>query len=335
MPRPCRMIPPTGAHAAQLLGDCQTFSRYVADAGFVPPTRSGAPALTSALHVEMSLWKPTSQKIGRRYHANDAEHNAWWAMQQMGIVGTFSTAEITAIFVSIRTTFPKLLPGQCARSVFDAWHFDLINGLRVQGLAKSGAIGATDSHKPTTLATVGLAQKVVNIYLKYALCWELAGRFQGGTFVPSILIPGIADFICALHAPIDSILLNSLRDTALGKDWIESGVLDRYRARIQQVDSTWSPWSKLDSPETYLAVQSALRAMADESWTSCSCDGEVGQSEYPGHFLITGIESENSKSDLGNKDNTSLTNKMYRFLQEKKRAFEQLESDKELGEYDE
>ena len=325
------MIPPTGAYAAQLLADCQTFSRYVADAGFVPSTHSGAPALTSALHVEMSLWKPTSQQIGRRYHANDAEHNAWWAMQQMGIVGTFSSAEIAAVFAAIRTTFPKLLPGQCARSVFDAWHLDLINGLRVQGLAKAGAIGATGTHKPTTLATLGLAQKVVNIYLKYAICWELAGRFQGGTFVPSSLIPGIADFICALHAPIDSILLNSLRDTALGKYWIENGILDRHRARIQQVDGTWSPWSKLDSPATYLAAQSALRGMADEFWPSCSCDGEVDQSEYPGQFLITGIEAENSKSDLENPDNVSLIAEVYRFLIKKRRDFERLERDKELG----
>ena len=281
------MIPPTGAYAVQLLADCQTFSRYVADAGFAPPMHSGAPALTSALQVEMSLWKPTSQQIGRRYHANDAEHNAWWAMQQMGIIGTFSPAEIAAVFATIRTTFPKLLPGQCARSVFDAWHLDLINGLRVQGLAKAGAIGATGTHKPTTLATLGLAQKVVNVYLKYVLCWEVAGRYQNAAFTRISLIPNIRDFICALHTPIDAILICELRATNLGQTSMAQGFLDRSQSRLRQANGSWAPWSKLECPQAYMKFQEGFRLEAEQSWPAgCAC-GPQSYKKPPttGNFL--------------------------------------------------
>jgi hypothetical protein len=270
------MIPPTGAYAAQLLADCQTFSRYVADAGFVPPTHAGAPALTSALHVEMHLWAPTSSYLPKKYKANAEELNTWRAMRQMLIVDTFSPVEIATVFASIRTTFPTLLPGQCARSVFDAWHSNLINSLRANGLAKPRAIGATVSSAPTTLATLGLAQKVVNIYLKYALCWEVAGRYQNAAFTRISLIPNIRDFTCALHAPIDAILINKLRATKIGQEWIREGFLHRSMASILQANGSWAPWTKLECPQAYMKFQEGFRLEAEKSWPKgCACVQQI------------------------------------------------------------
>lgn len=258
----CTRTPASDALVDQVNADCQTFARYVADAGFQRPSVATQPEFGSALHVEMNLWLPDKPHLNRRkYHPNDAEHNAWQAMQQCGISNRFSDTEISRIFALIRDTFPKLQKDQCAITIFDNWHGQLLQTLRLCGLGQSNAIGTDLNKKPTTLATLGLVQKVVNVYLKYAICWSSVGRYQAGRFIPHNLIPNILDFTCALHAPIDSILIKKLRQTPQGLAWINDGFLDCNRAWLKQANGSFTPWSKLDCAETYQKFQDGLRSV--------------------------------------------------------------------------
>ncbi|MEI6655721.1 MAG: hypothetical protein WCP45_13220, partial [Verrucomicrobiota bacterium] len=187
----------------------------------------------------MTYWSPATGALPKRYHPNCAEHNAWKAMQQMGIKGTFSPPEQTAIFNQIRSTFPSLPANQCAQSVFDGWLCGLATRLRATGLGQNGAMLPRATQKPTTLASFGLVQKLINIYLKYAFCWAVAGRYNQGAFESFSLIPNITDFTCALHAPIDAILLGELRDTELGKKWIAERFFEKNRNRLK-ADGQWT-----------------------------------------------------------------------------------------------
>lgn len=160
----------SGPLASQFHADCQIFARYVADEGFQQQSVADQPIFGSALHVEMALWLPEKPHLSRnKYRCNDAEHNAWHAMQQSGISKTFNQFEIARVFALIRNTFPTLQPDQCAITVFDTWHSQLLQTLRICGLGKLDAIGANTKTKPTTLATLGLAQKVVNVHREVTL----------------------------------------------------------------------------------------------------------------------------------------------------------------------
>lgn len=255
MPIPCSRVSLSETRS-DLLADCETFSKYVAGAGFNPECATGEPV--SALHAEMQFWSPANGHLPKRYQPNNAEHNAWKAMQQMGIVGTFTPIEQRNIFDEIRKTFPVLETAQCAQSVFDSWLCDLASKLRNKGLSKKGAMPPSVAQKPTTLASFGLVQKLVNIYLKYAFCWAVAGRYQNSAFEPFAVIPNITDFSCALHAPIDRILLTKLRNTELGRRWIDDGFLEKRQDRLK-ADGKWVPWSKLDCWGAYIKFQQEIR----------------------------------------------------------------------------
>ena len=245
---------------AHLLDVCQSFSKYVGGAGFSLPKSFARAEFGSALDTEMMLWTPTSERLPKRYRPNDIEHNSWQAMQQMGIKGTFSRPERVGIFQLLRDTFPSLDEGACPQIEFDRWFQHTANHLRHLGLQQPGARGSNPAHKPTALGTLGLAQKLINIYLKYAFCWAVAGQYSDNGFSPCGVIPNITDFTFALHAPIDRILLLTLRLTHLGQKLTTEGFLDKSAGRIKSSTGQWAPWSKLDCWDTYWQLQKDLRS---------------------------------------------------------------------------
>jgi hypothetical protein len=247
-------------HSPGLLADYRSFSKYVSGAGFFSSASDARTAFVSALDKEMQFWCPPKASLPKRYRPNDIEHNAWHAMQQMGIKGTFPLSERSRIFRYLRDTFPSLPADSCEQVVFDRWFQKAADHLRKTGLDQPLARGASQAYKPSALATLGLAQKLINIYLKYAFCWAVAGRYSDGAFSSCIIIPNITDFTCALHAPIDRILLNALKSTTLGQKWSAEGFLDKSAGRIKNSLGEWVPWSKLDCWGAYWRIQQDLRA---------------------------------------------------------------------------
>lgn len=252
----------TPEHSPRLLAHCRSFSKYVSGGGLSSSASDAGTAPFSALGIEMHFWCPPKTSLPKRYHINDIEHNAWHAMQQMGIKGTFPLSERSKIFRYLRDTFPSLPADSCEHVVFDRWFQRAADHLRKTGLGQPSARGASQAYKPSTLATLGLAQKLINIYLKYVFCWAVAGRYSDGAFSSCVIIPNITDFTFALHAPIDRILLNSLKSTKLGQKWSDEGFLDKNTSRIKNANGEWAPWSKLDCWDSYWRFQQDLRACA-------------------------------------------------------------------------
>jgi hypothetical protein len=272
---PCCQIPP-GPYGHFLLGlkyDTEQFSKYVGN-GSPLGIRRHAGFLTSGLHLEMKLWPPHGHLPCPPYKINDARHNSWQAMRQKS-VNTFNPAERNAIFDSFPKSFPRRK--SCALVEYDLWILKEIDTLCIRGLGQPGAVGGGGPGLPTTLATIGKTQKLINIYVKYQFCWQIAGQWQNipapGHFVSYKPPFSPQDFLCALHAPIDRQILKSLKNLAIGHHLKKQGALAGENL-IQSSDGAKRPWSKLDCLRTYYGFQLALRRIAMRTWPKeCGCFG--------------------------------------------------------------
>lgn len=278
MPPPCCHIPTTGSPFFPILiKDAEIFSRYVA--GDWPiPTFYGPPDLTSALHVELRLWQPPSKLSTKKYHANQAAYNAWGAMAQQ-VRNTFGPA----IRNDFEKRFPISLPiakaGQCCLAIYDKWLLDTLMSIRSTARSLPGAVGVLNGKtKPTALASLGLAQKIINIFIKYKLCWAVSGQYSltapSGFAKPADPLK-VTSFTCALHAPIDSPFLELFIETPLGHRLVKDGyIFPREKSPMfrQTRDGIYRSWMKLDCLRTYYGFQLILRRLAMRAWPpSCAC----------------------------------------------------------------
>lgn len=170
---PCCHIPKPAqpSFPASLVPDAQRFSKYV---GSGNPSGSVAPTtiLTSALHLEMKLWPPTGQLPTPPHKINDAQHNSWQAMSGRTTAPTgqfprFPPQEKEKVFTSIEI---PARPEACALLEYDRWLLENIFDLRRVGLAHAemavAGVPNGKTSKPPELATVGLSQKLLNIFIK-------------------------------------------------------------------------------------------------------------------------------------------------------------------------
>ena len=281
MPPCCHIIP--GPHAnflTSLQNDAEYFSRYVGRGGFIGALQS-ARRLTSGLHFEMKLWNPPP--LAKRYRDNDSENNSWVAMSQrttapQGQFPRFDIPHKNSVFNGLCGGFPNKRSG-CALLEYDRWILKQITMQRTSGLKHAGISGdwhpIDPNNKPPELGTVGLAQKLINIFVKYQFCWQRVGQWQNiphpGGFIPCIPMINPNDFMCALHAPIDRIILRTLNCYALGKYLKWHGMLNGENI-IQTSDHESRPWSKLDCLRTYYGFQLVIRRVAMRTWpVGCSC----------------------------------------------------------------
>jgi hypothetical protein len=242
--------------------------------------------LTSALHLEMKLWEPTDFT----WYINDSQRNAWGVMSNR----TTAPANVFPRFVQRRQCLifsSFVLPpcaDDCCLLAFDAWLLSKLVELRNEGLSHAGlhVWEAGQQEKPPELGTFGLAQKLINIFLKYEICWQAVGQWGNGQLVPyhPAVIPNLPSYLCALHAPIDGILLNGppkkkgkpktnhgLNGTILGKWLTEQRLMAGYKLK-QSSDGSFRPWSKLDCLRTYYGLQLMLRKVALRTWQPvCAC----------------------------------------------------------------
>jgi hypothetical protein len=286
MPSPCCHIPTatTPNWPPTLEPDAKRFAQYV---GGVAPDdielMKPASVLTSALHCEMRLWPISKRMALNLYQKNDSAGNAWRAMQHrvtatQSIFPQFLLTAKCEIFSSI-AKMPTPLP-RCSLLQFDDWHLSNLVSLRNAGLANAG-IQAWIRHgdnKPPELGTVGLAQKLINVFLKYELCWQVAGQCRNGdmeAYQPR-RIPQLPQYLCVLHAPIDRILLQQIVKLPLGK-WLNGkGFLNNNGSLIQSSGGAARPWSKLDCLRTYYGLQLMLRKIAMHTWPKgCACDNSA------------------------------------------------------------
>lgn len=267
----CHLPHPAGPFALSLEEDSSLFATYVGGGIPARPSLRNAKHLTSALHFEMKLWQPGQGSLPTPpYKINDAQHNSWQAMRQKS-TNTFSSKEQTAIFNAFPPSFPTRM--DCALFSYDRWILGNIVSLRRKGLAQPGSFGTAGPGLPTTLASIGKAQKLVNIYIKYILCWQIAGQWQQSLNSFHVFKPPFVpnNFLCALHAPIDRILINHLLKLPVGRYLQRAGVL-RAGEIQQSSDGDWKPWSKLDCLRTYYGLQLVFRRIAMASWPDeCSC----------------------------------------------------------------
>ena len=252
-----------------LFGDASVFSQYVGSR--IPAGAAALPAvLTGALHAEMRLWPPRGP-LPRKYQINDENLNAWRAMTSMGVERTFDEP------VPISPYARLLVPGpQCAIAIYDKWLLDHLIALREIGRGQPGAIIPNRHQKPSQLATCGLAQKLINIYIKYIHCWEIAGQYNlaTGAYDPFAANPTTLDFSCALHAPIDNEIIIALAVTPLGHYLKQRRLItiNGRNGRLVQADGSPNPWTKLDCLRTYFGFELILRRLAMHSWPkNCGC----------------------------------------------------------------
>ena len=269
-------IPLNPAFPNALIPDAERFAKYV---GGAPLAALGNPdavgIFTSALHLEMQLWEPTKFT----WYINDSQRNAWGVMSNR----TTSPASVFPRFVQrgqclVFSSF-ALPPcaDDCCLLVFDAWLLSKLVELRNEGLAHAGlVVWEADHHiKPPELGTFGLAQKLINIFLKYEVCWQAVGQWVNGQMVPyqPPVIPNLPSYLCALHAPIDRILLDALGSLALGKWLKKNKLINLVTCQLKQSSNgSLRPWSKLDCLRTYYGLQLMLRKVAMRTWPpGCAC----------------------------------------------------------------
>ena len=258
----------------------QRFSQYIGRGN----PRGAAPTmgtLTSALHLETALW-PSSGLLPRKYIPNDALGNSWKAMRVMGISQRFSSQQRQLIFQGLITNFPtrpSLIT--CYLAEYDDWLLSKIITLRDKGTNPlRRPILPNQNSKPSELASVGLSQKLINIFIKYEFCWQVAGMWNGNAsfaYNPP-QIANLSQFACGLHAPIDAILIQEIMKLPVGQHLMRIGLLDRpISPRIKQSsDGQSRPWTKLDCLRSYFGFQLVLRRIAIETWPSgCACNSDV------------------------------------------------------------
>ena len=205
-------------------------------------------------------------------------------MQQMGISNLFPVGAIEYIWKHISNTHHATIRAygrsECVLLEYDKWMLDTILFLRASGIGCSKSIGQHKTFKPTTLATVGLAQKLLNIYVKYLFCWGLTGRFIvlpiPGSFTPSgpsnsSPLYSLLHSTCAPHSPIDRILIKELKQLPLGRHMIKIGLLHAYDQKLHETAGGYWPWSKLDCLRTYYGFQLIFRRLAINTWPP-DCD---------------------------------------------------------------
>lgn len=212
----------------------------------------------------MKLWPIPSNFI--RNKANDAQWNAWQAMRQRS-KDTFRTKEKCDVYSKISTPQRR----ECALLDYDKWILKKILYLKQLGLHQPAAKPASSSNLPTSLASIGKSQKLLNVYIKHQFCWQfLKSANYTHTNISSV------DFLCALHAPIDAFLLKAICQLPIGQ-WLNHQYSMIQRASqsspiIRQSDNSWKPWSKLDCLRTYYGFQLVLRRIAIATWPSgCIC----------------------------------------------------------------
>jgi hypothetical protein len=132
--------------------------------------------------------------------------------------------------------------------------------------------------KPPELGTVGLVQKLINIYVKYEFCWQIVGKWQAnphpGCFAPYAPAISPQDFLCALHAPIDRRVINEVLRLPIGQYLIRAHGLLRSGLIRQSSDNSFQPWSKIDCLRTYYGFQLVFRRLAMATWPNvCACFG--------------------------------------------------------------
>lgn len=236
--------------------------------------------LTSALHLEMKLWPPTGQLPTPPHKINDAQHNSWQAMSGRTTAPTrqfprFLPQEKKKVFTSIEI---PTRPEACALLEYDRWLLGKILDLRRVGLAHASIAVAGvpngKTSKPPELATVGLSQKLLNIFIKYELSWQVTGVWRSAAFAlySDLQLPELRYFLCALHAPLDSIVLKGIANSRLGKWLQERGLQKPNGDLLESCTGSFRPWSKLDCLRTYYGLQLMLRRIAIATWPKgCAC----------------------------------------------------------------
>jgi hypothetical protein len=119
-----------------------------------------------------------------------------------------------------------------------------------------------------------MAQKPLNVYVKYMSCWAYTGQYSQppGAFGVPLDPLGLSNFGCALHCPLDNFLLGALSETDIGEYLLENKLLRAIRNKkgwtcaIRQENGSWKPWSKLDCPTAYYALQWFIRRIAISTW---------------------------------------------------------------------
>lgn len=269
MSYPCCNIPPngpTGDFKLSLEHDAKEFSKYVGG-GYIPKPTILGNKLTSALHLEMKLWRDINP-LPAQYRPNDAKYNAWRAMMQIMAIGKFTGTQQATIFQYLGKKINQT-PNRCSIVEYDRNVFSILCYLRTQGLQNANIRCYTLSgqHSPK-LSTVGRCQKLINIYYKYELSWACAGSSHGH-------LNQVTNYLCALHAPLDNVFLSSLLDHPIGQYLLERRVLRRNGALVkirQRSDNTFRPWSKLDCFDSYFYLQWVFRKVAIRSWQRSGCN---------------------------------------------------------------
>lgn len=252
-----------GDLAQSLLNDCRDFARYVAGK-FTPAPPRLTNHLSSALHVEMKLSKPKVE-LPNRYVPNDLEYNTWKAMANRTTHMPDDENDLNEaqaeIFDRIRNALPST--DNCDAHDFDRNLLFLLTKLRDQGLSYFPNWASKPPWRPPELGTIGLAQRLVNLFYEYEQAWTLTIR--PATATQELPSQDLYALFPHLHATLHVAFIKALETLPIGRWLTKSGYM-RTGKFLNNSDGKFHSWWQTDCLRTYYGIQILLRRMAMSTW---------------------------------------------------------------------
>ncbi len=252
-----------GDFAQSLLNDCRDYARHIAGK-FRPRPATLTNHLSSALHLEMKLSKPKAE-LPNRYLPNDLEYNTWKAMANrtthMPDDEKILKEAKDEIFHRIRNVLPST--ENCEAHDFDRKILTLLSELRDQGLTYFPNWASKPPWRPPELGTIGLAQRLVNLYYEYELAWTLTLRPASAEQEhPS---QDLYALFPHLHATLHVAFIKALEPLPLGR-WLTKKEYMRTGKFLNNSDGKYHSWWQTDCLRTYYGIQILLRRAAMTTW---------------------------------------------------------------------
>ena len=261
-PEDCQILY-DGNFALSLQYDAWDFSRYVAGKYRARPSRL-CKYLTSALHLELKLGR-ANLELPSRYLPNEVEHNVWTAMSNRTTLIPESAKDLSSdkdsIFKQLREASRN--PSGYESKDYDLNHLKVLCELREKGLAYYPQWAEKPPWRPPAMGTIGLSQRLVNMFYQYEFCWDLTYRPSSVSSPPSS--EDMINWLPFLHAPLHVSFIGALEKLPLGfwltqKEYIRKGKIR------DSLENKFVTWWKMDSLRTYFGIQLLLRRIAMNTW---------------------------------------------------------------------
>ena len=285
-----------GEFAQSMQYDAWEFTRFVAGKHRARPSRL-TQYLASGLHLEMKLGR-ANIGLPSRYLPNNVEHNVWLAMSNRTTLIPVAEKDLSGekdnIFAQLRES-PSIPQGYEAQD-YDLNHLKLLIDLKKKGLAYFPNWASKPPWRPPELGTIGLCQRLANMFYEYEFCWDMTQR-------PAVVASpppkeDLRNWLPFLHAPLHISFLGVLEKLPIGLWLIQKEYLRKEKLR-DTLEDKFVTWWKMDSLRTYYGIQLLFRRIAMNTWLPEITDKAIEAviTKAKSAFEETFSETRNKKHD--------------------------------------